>query len=268
MLNKRKGKRKKSKSAKAKSKRVRFSAAGAITAVCLIAVVLAAALAPKPISGKKDFFETEKEYVSGIDVSHHNGKIDWSAAAEEYDFAIIRVGYRGYGEGSIAGDSRFKENIKAANEAGIPVGVYFYSQATTKKEARAEAEYALSQIEGYDVQLPVFIDYEYAFDKDGMHCGRLFDAHLTREEAAELIDAFCSKIKRSGHYAGVYASSWVMDNEIEMSRLDDDVYVWVADYNKSVTYSGEYDLWQYTKTGQTAAAQSVYTDFNRWYAGR
>lgn len=236
-----------------------------VTAVCMLSVVLGIALAPKPVHDKPQLFEAETEYVNGIDISHHNGAVDWEVVAENYDFAILRVGFRGYSAGNIAEDEMFKENIRAANEAGIPVGIYFYSQATTPHEAKQEAEFALSKIAGHKVDLPVFIDYEYAFDEDGMHAGRLFDAKLTAKQAAAVINAFCEKINKGGHYAGVYASSYVMNNEIKMSDLHKNLYIWVADYNSAVTYKGKYDLWQFSKTGEVAGAQSKYTDLNRWY---
>lgn len=239
-----------------------FSLVGILMLSVLIAVIVSST---NDVTDKPPLFISEDGYVSGIDVSHHNGEIDWETVAKNTDFAIIRAGYRGYTEGKLVEDTNYKQNIKGAKKAEIPVGVYFYSQATTVEEAKEEASYVLSLIRGYDVSLPVFIDYEYAFNKDGMHDGRLFNAKLTPSEATDIINAFCDKINKGGHYAGLYASSSVLNNDVKTSKLNSNIYIWVADYNKSVKYKGNYDLWQYTKTGSCDGIGSKYTDLNYWY---
>ncbi len=250
-------------------KRLKFKmySSFALVAILIISVLVAVVISStNDVTDKPQLFVSENEYVSGIDVSHHNGDIDWETVAENnVDFAIIRAGYRGYTEGKIVEDTNYRENIKGAKKAGIPVGVYFYSQATTVEEAKEEASYVLSLIRGYDVSLPVFIDYEYAFNKDGMHDGRLFNAKLSPSEATDIINAFCDKINKGGHYAGLYASSSVLNNDVKASKLNSNIYIWVADYNKSVKYRGNYDLWQYTKTGKCDGIGSKYTDLNYWY---
>lgn len=260
-----KRKAKKSKRKTTKKNRRSVVIASVVTAVCLLSVALIFVFAPKPVHDKPSFFETQGEFVSGIDVSYHNGEIDWEETAKNVDFAIIRVGYMGYSKGNIVEDEQFKRNIKGANKAGIPVGVYFYSQAVNVHEARKEADFVLSKIIGCDVDLPIFIDYEYAFNKDGMMDGRLFNAHLSRDEAAKVINAFCDRINKGGYYAGLYSSSSVLNNEIKTKSLNNNIYIWAADYNDAVTYNGEYDLWQYTKTGKCPGVPSEYTDLNRWY---
>lgn len=244
----------------------KFTVVASLLVILLLAVFVGAlASSSNDVTDKPALFTEDKEFVNGIDVSYHNGEIDWEEVSKNTDFAIVRVGYRGYTEGNLAEDSKYKENLKGAEKAKIPVGVYFYSQATTVEEAKEEANYALSLIRGYDVSLPVFIDYEYAFNKDGMHDGRLFNAKLSPSEAADIINAFCERINKGGHYAGVYSSSSVLKNEIKTSKLNSNIYVWVADYNKSVTFNGDYDLWQYTKTGKCNGVNSKYTDLNYWY---
>lgn len=238
----------------------------ALVIALIISIIIIYVVSSKnDVEDKPQFFTSENEYVSGIDVSHHNGEIDWKTVAKNNDFVIIRTGYRGYTEGKIVEDTYFKENIKGAEKADIPIGVYFYSQATTVEEAREEASYVLSLIKGKDVSLPVFIDYEYAFNKDGMHDGRLFNANLTPAEATEIINAFCEKINKGGHYAGLYASSSILSNNIKTSKLNKNIYIWVADYNEYVKYQGDYDIWQYTKTGSSEGVSSRYTDLNYWY---
>ncbi len=240
----------------------------AIITCCLLVIIgiICTIIIGAQASGKKPaLFETDTEYVQGIDVSSHNGDIDWETVAQNTDFVIIRAGYRGYASGEITADSNFEQNIKGATEAGIRTGVYFYSQATTEEEAREEAEFTLKAISGYDVSLPIFIDYEYANGTDGELTGRLYEADLSSADAAKIINAFCGRISRRGKHSGLYASSSVLNKNIKTSALDKSTYIWVADYNKTVTYLGSYDLWQHTKHGSCEGINSKYVDENRWF---
>ena len=113
--------------------------------------------------GDKLIYEDD-DYFSrlGVDVSYHQGSIDWEKVkADGYDFAMIRIGYRGYGkEGSLNLDTRFHDNIKNAQNAGFDVGVYFFAQAINEEEALEEAEFVLEYLNGYQLQLPVVYDPE------------------------------------------------------------------------------------------------------------
>lgn len=200
----------------------------------------------------------------GIDVSSHNGKIDWEKAGKMAEFAFIRVGYRGYSEGEINADVKAKYNLKHANKNGVPVGVYFYSQAVSKAEAKEEAEFAIKAIKGYNVTLPVVIDYEYPMI-NGEHTGRLFNAGNTVKERTAVINAFCNEIRSAGYTPAIYASSWIYNSRLDMKSIPDDVFIWVADYNESVTYGGYYDIWQYSETGSCDGVSSKYVDTNYFY---
>lgn len=235
----------------------------AVCAVLIIAAAIAAAVFAPP--EKHRFFDINAEYAEGIDVSKHNGKIDWEKVAGAVDFAIIRAGYRGYGTGLVNEDGNYAFNLENANKAGIPVGVYFYSQAVTPEEAREEAEFVLEKIAPYKIELPVFIDFEYAVDNGNKRIGRLSEANLTGKESAKIINSFCDAVKDAGYYAGVYASSSVLNFEIKVSDLADDIYIWAADYNKKMSYFGKYDLRQYTNKGKCDGVVSKYTDRDRWY---
>ncbi len=161
---------------------------------------------------------------------------------------MIRVGYRGYGNGALQEDSRYEENPEKRRKRGYSYRCLFYSQAITPEEADEEAEYVLELIKPYDIDLPVFIDFEYPYDAEGKHTGRMFNADLSGRDTAEIINAFCRKIITAGYRAGVYSSSNVYNFDIKTSALDKDIFIWVADYNSKVTYLGRYDIWQYTKT--------------------
>lgn len=243
-------------------------AAGLLLSAALIIILVICAVITASHSSsfdKKNFFNTDKEYVEGIDVSSHNGEINWNSVAKSTEFTIIRVGYRGYGTGKIETDSMFEDNIKSANKAKIPAGVYFYSQALTPEEAVEEAKFVLDAIDGYNVDLPVFIDFEYAHGSDGELTGRLYEAKLSSAQSAEIINAFCKKIRDGGYYSGVYSSSSILNFSVKTSSLDDEIYVWVADYNKTVSYLGAYDIWQYSKKGQCDGVNSKYVDVNYWF---
>lgn len=236
-----------------------------VCAAVLIVITAVAVIFGNKNVIKTDFFDTNKEFVSGIDVSQHNGEIEWDKVAAATDFAIIRAGYRGYGNGDIAEDSRFKENMRNSSMENIKTGVYFYSQAVTPEEAEEEAEFVIELLRPYDLDLPVFMDYEYPYDANGKHTGRLFDADLSGRDAADVINAFCRKIISAGYNAGVYSSSSVLNFNIKTSALDNDLFIWVADYNSAVTYLGSYNMWQYTKNGSCDGVNSKYTDLNYWY---
>ena len=146
---------------------------------------------PNDFAEKNGFivYTGTETWHTGVDVSAHQGEIDWEkAAADGIQFAMIRLGYRGYTEGEIGLDPYFLRNIEGAQAAGLDVGVYFFSQAITKDEAVEEAKFVLNWIEGYELDYPIFFDWEdieadartdgYA-DADRL-CGRLLCSHRGR----------------------------------------------------------------------------------------
>lgn len=234
----------------------------AIFVVSLLGGMLATALTV----GSKVSYEFEQNTVAtGIDVSKHNGKIDWDEAKSEIDFAFIRAGFRGYANGKLATDPQLKRNLKKANSNDIPVGVYFFSQAISVEEAIEEAEYTVKLVRHYDIGLPIVIDFEYAYEADGSIGGRLYKAKLSKKDATEIINAFCKTVEDAGYKSACYASSYFYKSKIEPKNLNDSIIIWVADYNKNVTYKGDYDIWQYTKTGKCKGVSSRYVDMNYWY---
>ena len=143
---------------------------------------------------------TREDAVFGIDVSRWNETINWTKAKEEgVGFAIIRVGYRGSVTGSLVEDYYFKQNIEGAIQAGIPVGVYFFTQATNQVEAVEEASMVLKLCEDYKLTYPVFIDTEGAGGE-----GRADKLDVKTRTA--VCEAFCETIRNAGHQAGIYAS--------------------------------------------------------------
>ncbi|MBQ7741250.1 MAG: hypothetical protein IJT65_08475 [Eubacterium sp.] len=217
----------------------------------------------KPANGKEISRILKKDKAWGIDVSSHNGKIDWKKVSTKADFAFIRVGYRGYAEGEINFDKQMKNNLKGAAENGVPVGVYFYTQAINEKEAEEEADFVLKKIKGYDVKLPVVIDFEYA-TRNGKRVGRLAKAKHNNKKRTAIVNAFCNKVRTAGYTPGIYASSYIYRSYLNMKKFDGDIFIWVADYNSSVTYKGFYDIWQYSETGKCPGIKNK-ADTNYWY---
>lgn len=244
----------------------KYAAIIACCAIVVIAIIIAA-FAVHSHKNKPAVLDVNKDIAYGIDVSYHNGKIDWDIVADNVDFAFIRVGYRGYSDGTVNIDKKAKYNLKNANRAGVPVGVYFYSQATNDEEAVEEAEFVLDKIKSYDVTLPVVIDFEYAYS-GGTITGRLHNANLSKKERTSLINAFCKTIKSAGYTPAVYASTYIYESHINTDDLDKNTVIWVADYNENITYDGEFDIWQYSEKGKCDGIGSKYVDLNYWYLNK
>ena len=181
---------------------------------------------------------------AGIDVSRWNEEINWNKVKDAgVKYAIIRAGYRGSVTGALVEDWYFKKNVEAATAAGIPVGLYFFTQATNEVEAVEEASMVISLCKDYDITYPIFIDTESAGGE-----GRA-DA-LDAKTRTAVCQAFCETIRSSGYQAGIYASKNWLTNNIDTSILPDDIYIWLAEYGDATTYNGKYHMWQYTSSGR------------------
>ncbi|MGN0696287.1 MAG: glycoside hydrolase family 25 protein [Oscillospiraceae bacterium] len=175
----------------------------------------------------------------GVDVSYFQQDIDWASVKEAgIDFAMIRVGYRGYESGVINEDKRFHEYMQGAAEAGIETGVYFYSQALTVSEAEAEAEFVISQLEGYNVTYPVAFDWEVT-GEDTARTNDMSPADLT-----ECTAAFCNKIARAGYIPMIYAPKRQALLKMDMDALAG-FDLWLAEYSDEPEYPYIYQMWQY-----------------------
>jgi GH25 family lysozyme M1 (1,4-beta-N-acetylmuramidase) len=184
-------------------------------------------------------------YAIGVDVSAHQKEIDWEqVAASGVEFAIIRVGFRGYAGGTINQDSCFEENVKGALSAGLDVGVYFFSQAVTVDEAIEEAEYTLNMIRPYNITYPVVFDWE----RQSASSSRTKDTD--EETVAACAVAFCETVKAAGYTPMFYASP-SKAYKMELGYLADYPF-WLAHYTTNQaasSYRYRYDVWQYSSTG-------------------
>ncbi len=188
----------------------------------------------------------EYKKVYGIDVSKYQKEIDWEAVkADGVEYAIIRLGYRGYVTPTLMTDDYFDVNMKGAHEAGIGIGIYFFTQATTVKEAKEEANYIIKELSSYPnyVSWPVIIDIE---KQDG---SRLDAANLSKAEKTKICEAFCKQIENAGYQAGVYSNADYLENELDAEKLSESYYIWLAHYTDETDYEGTYHMWQYSSDG-------------------
>lgn len=199
-------------------------------------------------------FLTDKTYqvpsgynvFHGIDVSKWEETINWSQVKNAgVDYAIIRVGYRGTNSGLLYEDPKFRTFLEGATSVGMPVGVYIYSQALTTEEAIAEANYALTCIEGYNISLPIVMDYEFYGNS-----GRLYNANLSKSEITSNALAFCETISQAGYQPMIYANKSFLTDNMYADTVSAVAPIWLAHYTNSTTYTGEYDYWQYAEDGQ------------------
>lgn len=180
----------------------------------------------------------------GIDVSSHQGEIDWQTVAESgIGFAMIRVGLRGYTKGGIMADAMFEQNIKGALAAGLDVGVYFFSQAINVWEAEEEAAYVIEQIKDYSLTYPVVFDWESVDNESARTNG------VGSDEVTRCAGAFCDMIAEAGYTPMIYFN---MDQGYLAYRLDrlSDYAFWLAEYHDSPAFYYQFVLWQYTHQGK------------------
>ncbi len=185
--------------------------------------------------------------LCGIDVSEYQEEIDWAAVAESgVEFAFIRVGVRGWGyAGTLMRDSDYWKNLQGARANGIAVGAYMFSQAVNEDEAIEEARHVMALLDGYELDLPLVLDFEYASVPGGLG-GRLYNADLTPEEATAVCNAFCAEVERCGYESMVYANRNMLENDLLAEKLG---RVWLAHYTDETSYAGDYDYWQCTSSG-------------------
>ncbi len=189
---------------------------------------------------------TLNQTTRGIDVSKYQGSIDWNAVkADGIDFAIIRVGYRGYGDaGTLVEDSAFRRNIQGATAAGLRVGVYFFTQAVNEAEAVEEASMVLSLVQGYSLPMGVWFDTENSGDRSGN--GRA--DHLPAAERTACAVAFCETIRNAGYTPGVYGYRDWFYYSLNFANISK-YRTWIAQYRNTLDFKFKYDIWQYTSTG-------------------
>lgn len=186
----------------------------------------------------------------GIDVSHHQGSIDWSVVKSQIDFAIIRCGY---GDNITQQDDRkFETNFTECEKLGIPKGIYIYSYAINTAQAKSEAQHVLRLLNGRYIELPIFLDLEEPANEK-----------LHKPTLSSIYSTFEYLITKAGYRCGVYANKYWLESILPQDVANTD-YVWLAQYSNQPTYRGEYGIWQYTSKGRIKGITSN-VDLNNLY---
>lgn len=193
--------------------------------------------------------------AAGIDVSYYQEDIDWVKVKQAgIDYVMIRLGYRGYESGKLVLDSRFKEYIKGASEAGLDIGIYFFSQAITTQEAREEAEFVLENLGKYDITYPVVFDWEVI----GVKPARTDE--LDKQTLTDCAKVFCDIVAEAGYIPAIYYTKYLGYVCYDMSQLS--AYdIWFAEYKDTPSFYYSFDMWQYTDSGNIPGI-SVPVDVN------
>lgn len=196
-------------------------------------------------NGRMVYYENNQPVsTSGIDVSELQGSINWEKVKnDDIDFAMLRCGRRGSTEGQLYTDATYYENVQGATRAGVPFGVYFFSQATNEQEAFEEAEYVLNLLNGAGATYPVAYDQEAVTDANGRA------NNLSAEQLTKNAQTFCKRIEEAGYHPMVYG------NQHDLARLNIDQVncaVWYAQYTDShpTTSAHDFVMWQYSHTGK------------------
>ena len=173
-----------------------------------------------------------KNILYGIDVSYCQQKIDWVKvkASGKVSFALIRAGFGKILKNQV--DDYFEENYAGCQKSGIPCGAFWYSYATSAAEARQEASVCLQVLQGKQFAYPIYFDLE---EKKQFALGK--------QVCSEMVEAFCSTLEQAGYYAGLYCSTFYLENYVTES-VRNRYTVWCADYTSECGYSGDYGIWQ------------------------
>lgn len=183
------------------------------------------------------------DVIQGVDVSRYQGEIDWERVRDVgIEFAIVRVGGRFINSGGLYDDRLYRENIEGALEAGLDVGVYFFSQAISEAEGVEEAEYVLSLIEGYDLTMPVVMDWEPLGGVEARTYG------VEPKEITQAVRGFCDRIREAGYEPMLYFNSHSAYARMDLRELTD-IKFWFAQYNDVPTFYYHFDMWQYSDRG-------------------
>lgn len=198
-------------------------------------------------NGRMTYTENKSFRVRhGIDVSEFNYDIDWESVKEDgIEFAFIRIGFRGYGEGDIYEDPYFAANLEGAKAAGIDVGIYFFAQAVSEEEAEEEARYILDRLGGIELEMPIVYDVE-PIRTDDARTDKVTGAQFTKNTAA-----FCRVIEENGYEAGYYANLKWEVFMLDMRELTD-YTMWFAGYADRPQTVYDFSIWQYTDQGEVA----------------
>ncbi len=186
----------------------------------------------------------ETQSIKGIDVSKFQGDVDWQKVADSgVKYVMLRLGLRGYETGKLVMDENFETNVQGALDAGLEVGVYFFTQAINPAEAKEEAEYVLNALEGYNITYPVAIDVEDLYNEKARSYNQ------SKESRTECAIAFMDAVKKAGYTPAVYGNLNTFTKLLEINKLGD-YDKWFALYDTQIYFPYEITIWQYSDKGR------------------
>lgn len=195
-----------------------------------------------------------KDTKIGIDVSHHQGIIDYEKVKEAgVEFVFIKVGSQKGKNGDYYLDNKFKENIEGFNKVGIPIGIYFFSYADSNKEAQRQATWVLKQIKNYKIDLPIVFDWE--------NWSNYREYNLSFYHLTKMANTFINKVEDKGYYGMIYSSK----NYLEKVWFKSNTNIWLAHYTSQTNYEGEYKVWQICDNGKIDGINDNYVDIDIMY---
>ena len=187
--------------------------------------------------------------VIGVDVSEHQGDIDWQAVADAgVEFVMLRVGYRGMTQGLLNADATFAQNYEEARAAGLQVGAYFFSQAITDAEAQAEADFAVETLDGRELDYPLVFDWEPPLPSEELPAEDLRAYAMTGEEITGFAKAFSQRVEELGYIPCVYTNKHMAYNTFNLTELNE-YDLWYAEYQPVPSLYYHFRMWQYTASG-------------------
>lgn len=179
----------------------------------------------------------------GADLSKYNGEVDFVALKQSgVSYVMLRLGARGYGSGQIMLDEKFADYMVKATEAGLNIGVYFYSQAITEAEAEEEANFVIQNLENYQITYPVAFDMEYVPNDTA----RI--ESLNRDEKTKVAKAFLETVKKAGYKPLVYGTKEWLIKQVDLTRMTD-YDIWLSQQEAVPDYPYQFQMWQYAQDG-------------------
>ena len=201
--------------------------------------------------------QPERPSVLGIDVSEHQEAIDWQQVkASGIEFVMIRVGWRGYTQGELFADTLAQTHYTGAKAAGLKVGAYIFSQATSAKEGVEEAVYLLEQTKDWDIDMYLALNWEHVGEENRT-------AAVDARCLTDITKAFCQTVAKANKRPMVYFDAYLASSRLFIDELTDYPF-WLAQYAAEMAFTHPVKMWQYTCTGRVDGIDED-VDINRYY---
>lgn len=192
----------------------------------------------------KYYVDGKQVSYTGTDLSKYQEYVDFNKLKKAgVDFVMLRLGARGYTTGQLVLDEFFERNIKSATDAGLMVGVYFFSQAITEEEALEEANFVIDHLQGYEITYPIAYDMEYIPNDASRIDG------LTKKDKTAIAKKFMDRVKEAGYHPLLYGKKEWLIKQVDLARLSE-YDAWLAQYSDIPDYPYQFTMWQYSASGK------------------